>query len=323
MDRKIENTKQLESKQNAGKVMLSISLLTILITSFAFINYFFFSQAIETGEKQKRTEILMGFNPAENVDVVEVNSKAFGEYYKAKTGLSVKTFIATDYTALVEALRSGKIDFAWLPPFSYIKAEEIADAKVLLKAVRHGQASFYSVIITKHDSGIKTISDLKGRTMAWVDPSSTSGHIFPKANIMSRYGIDPDNFFKQQVFAGSHDALVLAVLNGTVDAGATFANDKKATNGSWHLFLKTAEEKKKIRVVYVSDPITGDTVTTTNKFYKENKELVDKTKKILLDMGKTEDGKKILRALYRIDSLVPAHSKDYEAIRAAAKILKI
>ena len=310
-------------QKNLAKGLMPFSLLTIFITIVALGNSFLSSQPIRAEGKEKRTEILMGFNPAENVDVVEMNAKAFSKYYEERTGLSVKTFIATDYTALVEALRSGKVDFAWLAPFSFVKAEEIADAKVLLKSVRHGRASFFSAIIVRSDSNIKTVADLKGRTIAWVDPSSTSGHIFPKASIMSKYKVDPDDFFKRQVFAGSHDALVLAVLNGTVDAGATFSNDQKGENGSWHLFLKTPEDKKKIRVVHVSDPITGDTVTTTNKFYKENRELVEKTKKILLEMKKTKEGKKILRDLYRIDSLVPAESKDYEAVRQAAKVLKI
>ena len=265
----------------------------------------------------------MGFNPAENVDVVEMNGKAFSKYFEEKTGMTVKTFVATDYTALIEALRSGRIDFAWLPPFSYVLAEKVADAKVLLKAVRRGRAAFFSAIISRRDKNIMSVADLKGKNMAWVDPTSTSGHIFPKANLISKFKIDPDTFFKRQVFAGSHDSLVLAVLNGTVDAGATFTNDPEGSDGAWHLFLKTPEERAKIRVVYVTDPITGDTMTTTNKFYRENKDIVDQTTALLLAMGKEERGKKILKALYRMDSMVPAKSEDYDAVRSAAKVLNI
>ena len=272
----------------------------------------------------KKTEVIMGFNPAENVDAVEANGKAFSDFYEKKTGLKVKTFIASDYTALIEAMRAGRIDFAWLPPFSFIKAEQLADAKVLLKAVRKGRASYYSCIISRSDKGIKKITDLKGKNMAWVDPSSTTGHIFPKANLMSKFKIaDPDKFFGRQIFAGSHDSLVLAVYNGTVDAGATFCNDPKGEDGAWHQFLKTPEEQKKITVVYVSDPITGDTMATTNKFYKENSAIVDEMTKTLIGMGKNEEGKKILHDLYRMDSLIPAKSADYQPVRDAAKVLKI
>jgi phosphonate transport system substrate-binding protein len=270
-----------------------------------------------------KTEVTIGFNPAENADVMEVNGKLFSEYYKKHTGMSVKTFIATDYTALIEALRAGRIDFAFLPPFSLVKAEEIADAKVLMKSVRKGQAHFYSAIIVRADKGYNTIGDLKGKNIAWVDPASSSGYIIPKASLITKAKIDPDKHFAKQVYAGSHDALVLSVLNGRVDAGATFVNDKKGDDGAWHQFLKSDEDKKKIKVVYVTDPIPGDTMATTNKFAKENKELLEKTLKLLGEMGKNDEGKAILKALYRIDSLTPATSKEYEPLRAAAKVISV
>ena len=270
-----------------------------------------------------KTQITIGFNPAENADVVETNGKLFSDYYKKATGLEVKTFIATDYTALIEAMRGGRIDFAFIPPFSLIKAEEIAHAKVLMKAVRKGKTVFYSGIIVRADKGFNKIEDLKGKNIAWVDPASSSGFIIPKAALMSKKKIDPDKFFGKQVYAGSHDALVLSVLNGTVDAGATFVNDTKGEDGAWHQFLKTPEDRKKIKMIFVSDGIPADAMATTEKFAKENKEIVDKTVKILSEMGKNPEGQAILKALYRIDSMVPASSKDYQTVRDAAKLVGV
>ncbi len=269
-----------------------------------------------------KSEVIMGFNPAENAETLETNGKLFAKYYKDKVGVNVKTFIATDYTALIEALRSGQVDFAFLPPFSFVKAEEVADAQVLLKSVRKGNPFYYAAIITRKDKGFKTIEDLKGRNIAWVDPSSSAGHIFPKAGLMDRKHIDPDKFFGKQIFAGSHDALVLAVMNGTVDAGATFANDAKGETGAWTQVLKDGE-KDKIQVLFVTDPITGDTMATSKKFIGKHKDLVDQTVKIMVEMGKTEEGKKVLQALYRIDAMVPATSADYEPVRKAARLLKV
>lgn len=270
-----------------------------------------------------KTEVIFGFNPAENADAMEMNSKSFIDYYKKATGLDVKTFIATDYTALIEAMRSGKVDFAFLPPFSLVKAEEVADAKVLMKSVRKGKAVFYSGIIVRSDKGYNKIEDLKGKNIAWTDPASSSGFIIPKAALITKKKIDPDTFFGRQVYAGGHDALVLAVLNGTVDAGATFVNDTKGEDGSWHQFLKTKDEQKRIKMIFVSDPIPGDTMATTNKFAKEHKDIVDKTTKLIVDMGKNKDGQKILAALYRIDSMIPATSKEYQPLRDAAKVIDI
>jgi phosphonate transport system substrate-binding protein len=293
------------------KTFLSLIAVALLSTSAAW------------AEKTEKTTINIGFNPAENADVVETNGKLFSEYYKKKTGLDVKTFIATDYTALIEALRSGRIDFAFLPPFSFVKAEEMAGAEVLMKAVRKGQAVFYSGIIVRADKGFNKIEDLKGKNIAWVDPASSSGFIIPKAALITKAKIDPDKFFGKQMYAGSHDALVLSVLNGTVDAGATFVNDTKGNDGAWHQFLKTPADRKKIKMIFVSDAIPGDTMATTKKFRTEHKDIVEKTVKLLAEMGKNKEGKEILKALYRIDSMIPATSKEYQPLRDAAKVIDV
>ncbi|MGE3262672.1 MAG: phosphate/phosphite/phosphonate ABC transporter substrate-binding protein [Bacteriovoracia bacterium] len=270
-----------------------------------------------------KAEISIGFNPAENAELVEMNGKAFSEYFRKQMGLKVKTFVATDYIALVEALRSGKIDFAFLPPFSLVKAEQIADAQVLMKAVRKGKSVFYSAIIVRADKPYYKIEDLKGKNIAWVDPASASGFIYPKAMLKVKKKLDADSFFGRQVFAGAHDAVVLSVLNGTVDAGATFVNDTKGEDGAWHLFLKTEAERKKIRMIFVSDPIPGETISTTKKFAKENREILDKFVQLLGKMGDTKEGREVLMALYRIESLTPATSKEFQPVRDAAKAIHI
>jgi phosphonate transport system substrate-binding protein len=281
------------------------------------------SLATACTKTEKGNVITIGFNPAENADVVETNGKAFSEFYEKQTGARVKTFIATDYTALIEAMRGGQVDFAFLPAFSYVKAEEMAGAKVLMKAVRKGRPVLFSAIITRADRGISSVQQLKGKNIAWVDPASSSGFIIPRATLLLKEKIEADSFFGKQVYAGSHDALVLAVLNGTVHAGATFSNDPEGKDGSWHQYLKSPAEQQKIKMIYVSDPIPGDTLATTEKFDKAHPELVAKTVKLLGDMGNSDEGKALLKALYHIDSMVPAASAEYQGVRDAAKAVGI
>lgn len=272
---------------------------------------------------EKGNVITIGFNPTESADVVEVNGKAFSAYFHQHTGAEVKTFIATDYTALVEAMRSGQVDFAFLPAFSFVKAEEIAGGEVLMKSVRGGRPVLYSAIITRADRGIKSLAELKGKNMAWVDPASSTGFIMPKAALLKKEKIDPDTFFAKQVYAGSHEALVLAVLNGTVDAGATFSNDSAGEEGSWLQFLKTPADRAKIKLLFVSEAIPGDTFATTKKFRAAKPELVNKTVQLLSDMGNNDEGRAILKALYHIDSMIPATSAEYQNVREAAKTVGI
>lgn len=290
-------------------------MIRTLLPLFAFL-----LAPLSFGATPAKTEIVMGFNPAENSEVVEVNGKLFAEYFKAKTGISVKTFAASDYTALIEAMRSGRIDFAFMPVFSFVKAEQMAGAVVLLKAVRKGRSHVYSAIITRTDKGYTKIEDLKGKNMAWVDPASASGHVFPKATLMAVKKIDPDKFFGKQVFAGSHDALLLSVLNGTVDAGATFSNTADGSEGAWTQLLK-GEDVKKIKPIFITEPMASDTVSTTKKLMSEHPELVKKTVELFKAMGNDTEGRKILTALYRIDSMIDAKSAEFEPVRKAARAI--
>lgn len=281
--------------------------------------------AVATGHAAAaaRDTITIGFNPAENSEVIETNGKKFSDYFKQKMGLTVKTFVATDYIALVEALRSRKIDFAFLPPFSLVKAEEIAGAEVLMMATRYGRAFTYSGIIVRADKGYDKIQDLKGKNIAWVDPASASGFIFPKATLKLRDKIDAEKFFGRQIFAGGHDAVVLSVLNGTVDAGATFVNDTEGKDGAWHLFLKKEEERKRIKMIYVSDKIPSEAIATSKKFLKQNPELVKKFTAVLGGMGADKEGRPILKVLYNIETMIPASSKDFQPVRDAAKAIHV
>ena len=265
--------------------------------------------------------VTIGLNPAENSDTLEANGKLFAAYYKKHTGIEARTFVASDYTALIEAMRAGRVDFAFLPPFSLVKAEDLADAKVLLKAVRHGRDVFYAGLITRADKGFEKVEDLKGKSVAWVDPASTSGFIIPKAALLTKKKLNLDTYFSKQVYAGSHDAVVLAVLNGTVDAGATWVNDPRGDDGAWHLYLKTPAEQKKVRMVFVSDPIPNETMATTGKFARAQPALVASTVKLLKEMGSSEEGRKVLQDLYGIDSMVPVKSAEYRPVREAARAL--
>ena len=86
------------------------------------------------------------------------------------------------------------------------------EAFAIAETTKSGRTYYHSQIIARKDSGIKTVNDLKGKTFAFVDPTSTSGHLFPKAGLI-KLGIDPDTDFGRVIFTGSHDANALAVAN--------------------------------------------------------------------------------------------------------------
>jgi phosphonate transport system substrate-binding protein len=148
-------------------------------------------------------------------------------YLERELDMPVETFTATDYTAVIEAMRAKKIDVAYLGPFSYVLATERANAEAIVTGGTDtgDVATYHSCIITHKDSGLKNIDNLKENanevTFAFVDPASTSGNLIPRGYLLS-IGIDPDTDLKECMFAGGHDAVGLSVKSEKVDAGAMY-----------------------------------------------------------------------------------------------------
>ncbi|MBB6099487.1 phosphonate transport system substrate-binding protein [Deinobacterium chartae] len=262
--------------------------------------------------------VRMGFNPAQDSNVVLTNGTAIAKYLeKSVRGVEIKTSVAQDYTGLVEAMRSGQLDFAWLSPVSYVDAAKNADAKVLLKSVRGGGPYYWAAFVVRKDSGIKTVEDLRGKNIAWIDPKSAAGYTFPRATLVSK-GIDPDKFFGKQTFAGDHGAAVLSLINGTVDVVATFSNNTKGTSGSWTQLLKP-EQAAKVTPVLYSKPIPGDTLSVRGTYQKGCAEVVQKITNAIAAMPLFPESKSLLTNLYRIDKMVPAKDSDYDVVRDVEK----
>lgn len=145
-------------------------------------------------------------------------------------GMEVKEIQASDYNAIIEALRTGNADMAYMGPLSVALAVERADAEPIVMKAPGGdksQAVYHSVLITRADNDeINSIEDIKGKTMAFVDPDSTSGNLVPTSEIIKAFpseNLDTDklhtngDFFEAVSFSGKHQAGLQAVIKGDVD----------------------------------------------------------------------------------------------------------
>jgi len=230
------------------------------------------------------------------------------KYLEAKLGMKVEFTPVTDYSASVEALVNKQVDLAWFGGFTFVQANARSGGKIIPLVQREEDEKFRSVFITA-DPTIKTLADLKGKTLSFGSPSSTSGHLMPRSALLDAK-IDPDKDLKRVAFSGAHDATIAAVAAGKVDAGALNIS-------VWDKFV--ADKKVDISKVHV--------IYTTPAYYDYNWSinaempiaLREKLTKAFLDLNNnTAEGKEVLD-LQRATRFIPTKAENYKGIEAAAR----
>jgi phosphonate transport system substrate-binding protein len=140
------------------------------------------------------------------------------EYLKKETGLDFELKIGADFEGAMNDLVSGTTHVGFMTTLTYLKARKLSNVEILAMTLRAGRPFHNSVVITREDSGIKALADLKNRSFAFVDVNSMSGYVAPLAMLMDE-GIEL-NDLSYHNFVGYQDEVVRDVLSGEFDAGA-------------------------------------------------------------------------------------------------------
>ena len=254
--------------------------------------------------------LTIGLIPAEDSQAMIERSREVLDSLQKQLGVPVKAFVATDYNGVIEALRAKKLDVAYLGPFSYVLASSIADVEAFAVAVtkKTGQSAYRSVIIARKDSGLAAPADLKGRSFAFVDPTSASGHLFPKAGLLQA-GFDPEATFGRVIFSGSHDASILAVAHKKVDAAAV-ADRILAT-----AIAKGQVKPDELQVVWSSSPIPESPMVWRKDLDPALKERIAKALANVKDLPWGDQGV--------LNGFQPTNDAAYNVVRDTAKALKL
>jgi len=163
--------------------------------------------------------VRFGVEPYESNERMIPVYNDFAKLIGDKIGCPVQLFVATSYTAEIEAMRNGKLEIGEFGPLGYVLAHQVAKAEAVATfGDKDGKpSSYYASIVTWPGSGIEKLADVKGKSFAYSDPASTSGHLFPAFGLSSN-GINPDADVKA-IYAGSHTASFEALRNHKVHAG--------------------------------------------------------------------------------------------------------
>lgn len=265
----------------------------------------------DPADPDARTGLTLSFVPTESNDELAVEYDPIRAHLEESLGLKVTIFTSTDYTGVIEAMRKGRVDVARFGPLSYVLAESEADAEVFAVEVRNdGQPTYRSLFVVQADSPARTLLDLEGKQVAFVDPASTSGNLIPRYMVEQATGKTPEQFFGKLIYAGSHDAAELAVKNRTVDACASndITYDKMAKRGI--IGPDTS------RIIARSDPIPGIPIAYRKGLDPDLKEKIRRAVVTAHEKTRVSGQDKFIR-------FDPASPADYEMIRSLVERLKL
>src|SRR3546814_520787 len=183
------------------------------------------AQAADDWRKQVpvfRVGILGGENEADRLK----NYACFKDIMSERLGIPVELYPASDYAGVMQGLISKNLEYAGLGSAGYagIHVQDPEAVEPLLTTQQIDDSTgYYSVLYVRADSPYKTLEDLKGKSLAFADPNSTSGYLVPAFELKEN-GFKPDEFFGRPGFAGGHEQGVVAVLNNQYDAGVTWTS---------------------------------------------------------------------------------------------------
>jgi phosphonate transport system substrate-binding protein len=227
----------------------------------------------------------------------------------------MRAMVASDYAGVVEALRSRRVDLAFVHPVGYVLANREAGCQILVRDIWQGKTAYTARFFVRKGTGIERLEDLRGKTIAFVDPASSSGYIYPMVLLIKKGLVrdrDPKTFFKDALFAGTHDAAIQAVLHGRVDAAASF--DKAP-----EVHLKDAAQINKLTVVGETPEIPEAGICSRPGLPPET---LARLKQALLAIKGPEHAA-VLKQIYDIDGFVEASDKDYDPVRDALRLMNL
>src|SRR5882724_2943119 len=227
------------------------------------------------------------------------------DYLSRKTSGPVQMTVPTNYAAVVEALVNDQVDIGHLGGFTYVQASRRAGVKPL--AQRERDREFHSFFVTQRGSPIQSLADLKGRSFAFGDVNSTSGHLMPEY-FMRENKVDPDAIAKA-IYTGGHDATLLAVANAKVDAGAL---DEAVFQ---RLTTQGKVDPSKVRVFWTTPPFF-DYVWVARKGL--DGKTADAVRDAFLSLDSKDPQQKQILETLSATKYVAANDADYDKLRQAA-----
>lgn len=254
--------------------------------------------------------LTLAFIPQENPDKLLGDIQEITAWLSERVGAPVEGFVTFDHAAAVEALRNGDADISFMGALPFVMAEAEIGAEPLLSEVYRGAPTYRGRVFVRQDSGIATLADLRGRDIAFADPISESGYLFPldefvQAGLIGDAG-DADSFFGEVYFAGGYQQAMQAMASGLVDAAAA---------SQYADLLLTPQQQAEVVWIAESEPIPSHVVIARPGLDAGIKERFTAA---MLELNAPEN-RALLAFVYGPDGYVRADPTAFDGVRAIAR----
>jgi phosphonate transport system substrate-binding protein len=264
--------------------------------------------ADEAVEGEDIDSLTMGFVPSQDAGNLADTAQPLADRLTEILEVEVTAQVMTDYTGLIEGMRTEQIDIGFLPPFGFVQAEERANVQVLVKAERHGEDSYKAQYVASADLDADSIEDLaaeEGYRWAYPDSGSASGFLFPGSQLME-LGVDSLDTHFNTLEVGGHDNAIIAILNGDADFATTFDDAREVVEDEY------PEVMEQTKIIGYTDPIPNDTVSVRAGM---SEEWAEKIKDAFLSFNDDEEMLAVLDDVYSWTGVAEADSAEYEIVR--------
>ena len=254
-------------------------------------------------------ELVLAFIPQENPEKLIGDIEVISAYIGKATGVSVRGFVTSDHAAAVEALRNGDADISFMGALPFVIAEKEVGAEVILSEIYRGRPVYAGRVFVRRGVGLDSPADLRGKSIAFADPISESGYLYPletfvEAGLLKR-GQDPKEFFGEVFFAGGYQQAMQAMATGLVDAAGA---------SQYAELLLTPEQQAQIKWIAESAPIPSHVVIARKGLDAGLKEKFVATMMTL----NAPANKALLKHVYSPDGYVRADPSMFDGVRKLA-----
>jgi phosphonate transport system substrate-binding protein len=299
--------------------------------------------------------LVIGFVPSREAEALVEDIQPLADHLSEALGVPVEGYVSNDYTGLVTAMETGQAQIGAFAPFPMIQAIERAGAEVILQSERFGSGTYHTQFFTNDPDtycteepvenerlvgdedvstmylncngterandespegpvGVEALQNVEeGTTVSFVEQTSSSGYIFP-ATVFATQGIDIENGINP-IFAGAHDASVIAVCEGQATVGVSF--DDARPDADELSDCNIAEEV----VVFAYGPeIPNDGIVVDGDLPQETKDAI---KQALMEYSQSEEGAAVLESIYNITALTEPNMDSLQIVRDAVENLDL